>query len=253
MTKSWWHELYDDLLADMLLVRDDPNEVERTLRFVQRELALEPGAHIYDQCCGIGSLSVPLAHLGYQVTGVDQCEAYILRAREAAPDPSSLRFEAADACEFVAAEPCDAVLNWWTSFGYCPTDEENLRMLQRAYDSLKPGGRFALDYLNVPGILRSFQRHVVTRRLCEVGEVVLIRESEVDIARGTMEKLWSFQLPDGTQVERRSSVRLYMPHEVRAMLEAVGFSQVKLYGNVDSEALGLDSQRCIAVALKEAR
>lgn len=252
MTRSWWEELYDDLLADMLLVRDDHSEVERTLRFLQEALALEPGARIYDQCCGIGSLSAPLARLGYRVTGVDQCERYIERARQSACKDDGLQFVSADACEFVCQTPCDAAFNWWTSFGYAPTDEENLRMLRRAFESLAPGGRFALDTLHVPGILRSFQRHVVTRRSCEAGDVVLIRESDVDLARGTMEKLWSYQLPNGSHVDRRSSVRLYMPDQVRSMLFEVGFARVDLYGNIDSDAIGLDSPRCIAVAQKGA-
>ena len=249
---SWWQELYDDLLADVLLVRNDQNEVERTLRFLQQRLGLVPGSRVYDQCCGIGSLAIPLSNMGYQVIGVDQSERYIQRARRDAGGRAGLTLVAADACEYVCDEPCDAALNWWTSFGYAPSDEENLRMLQRAYDSLRPGGTFALDTLHVPGIFRSFQRHVVTRRACEAGEILLIRESDVDLTRGTMEKRWSYQLPDGTQVDKRSSVRLYMPHEVLAMLRQVGFARVDLYGSIDGDELVLDSRRCIAVAQKGA-
>jgi 2-polyprenyl-3-methyl-5-hydroxy-6-metoxy-1,4-benzoquinol methylase len=236
----------------MLLVRDDANEVERTLHFLQEKLLLTSGTRVYDQCCGIGSLSIPLASLGHQVVGVDQCARYIERAEQAKPEAIQLQFTAADACEFVCEEPCDAVFNWWTSFGYAPTDQQNLQMLRRAYESLKPGGRFALDYLNVPGILRNFQRHVVTRRSCELGDVVLIRESEIDLSRGTMEKIWSYQLPDGTHVNRSSSVRLYMPHEICEMFSEVGFEKVELYGNIAGEALLLDSQRCIAIGQKGA-
>lgn len=247
LSNPWWQELYDDLLADMLLVRDDPSEVERTLHFLQDKLALEPGARVYDQCCGIGSLSIPLASLGHRVVGVDQCARYVERAQQGSSRGAAPHFIAADASEYVCEESCDAAFNWWTSFGYAPTDEQNMMMLRRACESLKAGGRFALDYLNVPGILRNFQRHVVTRRTCELGEVVLIRESDIDLSRGTMEKVWSYQLPDGKHVARRSSVRLYMPHEIRAMLREVGFEKVELYGNIAGEALGLDSQRCIAV------
>ena len=36
---------------------------------VARALAVEPGQRVYDQCCGIGSLSVPLAQRGVFVAG----------------------------------------------------------------------------------------------------------------------------------------------------------------------------------------
>jgi SAM-dependent methyltransferase len=248
---TWWAELYDDLLAEVLLVRGDPADTARTLSYLISQLRLEPGSRVLDQCCGIGSLALPLAQAGYQVVGVDQAKGYVARARgEASRAGLSVELHAADAFEFVARPPCRAVLNWWTSFGYATDDETNLQMLLRAFESLEPGGRLALDVMNLPGVLRNFAPTVTLRRQTAHGEVELARESELDLARGELRKLWRYTLPDGRRVEHVSTVRLYMPHSLAELVRRAGFVDVVLHGELDASPLGLDSRRCILVATR---
>ena len=247
MSAAWVGPLYDDWLAEQLLVRDDA-ELEGTLAFLGDKLRLAPGRRVLDQCCGIGTLMMPLAARGIDVVGVDQAAGYVERARATASE-RGLRLEvhAADAGVFVPSAPVDAAFNWWTSFGYGATDEDNRPMLARAFSALVPGGRFALDTMNVPGILRHFQRDVILRRQTPRGEVVLLRETTLDLRAGRMNKRWSYFLGGERRVEHDSSVRMYMPEAIVGLLEGVGFVHVELYGSVAGEALGLDSGRLIAV------
>jgi SAM-dependent methyltransferase len=249
--EGWWQELYDDVLADVLLERADESEVKSTVDFLVKELGLRPKDCVFDQCCGIGSLSLPLAECGLSVSGVDQAAAYVERARHRARARDlDCRFVAGDAFEHMPAERCRGAFNWWTSFGYAETDGENARMLARAFESLEPGGRFALDTMNLPGVLRGFEERVVTRRQTPHGEVTLTRQSALDFSRGRLTKLWIFELPNGQRIERASSVRLYMPHTLRELFEAVGFRCCRFFGSVKGEALALDSPRCILVGEK---
>lgn len=292
---TWWADLYDDLLADQLLERDE-GTVEPTLDFLFDRLDLRAGDSVYDQCCGIGSLTVPLAARGLAAIGVDQAAGYVERARRDATnagvaaesqsvaqvssatvglpsgtahptplpelDPETRRpltgdqcefpngtatFTAADACEFVPPAPVDAVFNWWTSFGY-GTDAENQRMLDRAFESLRPGGRFALDTMNLPGVLRSFQRDTVLHRDTPRGRVLLLRETTIDLPSGRMLKDWTYFVNGRLETRHRSSVRLYLPDAVAAMLATAGFTGIELLGDLTGAALTLDSPRLIALA-----
>lgn len=254
MTTHWWNTLYDDLLADLLLARaeDDP-EVVATTGFLVERLQLEHGQRVFDQCCGIGSLALPLADAGLEVIGVDQASRYVDRAARIASERGlSARFFAGDAFDFVPAQPVHAAFNWWTSFGYTLDDERNAQMLRRAYESLLPGGRFALDTLNVAGILRGFQSHVVTKRATAHGEVVLWRDSTIDLPLGAMKKKWTYFVPNGERVEHESTVKLYLPDQIGALLRRVGFVDVTFFGDVRGGALGLDSPRCIAIGRRPA-
>jgi hypothetical protein len=86
------------------------------------------------------------------------------------------------------------------------------------------------------------------RRNTPRGEVLLLRESSVDLARGRMHKRWTYVHEGRVQVEHTSSVRLYMPDAIDAMLRRVGFVDVELTGGLDGSPVGLDSPRLIAIA-----
>lgn len=243
---GWWTELYDDLLADVLLEREE--EPTAVIDFLLGTLGVALGARLFDQCCGIGSLALPLARRGYAVVGCDLGAGYVERGRAKA-DGAGLRVDLhhADAFMFVPDTPCAGAFNWWTGFGYARDDARNLEMLRRAAEALIPGGRFVLDTMNVPGVLRAFRPTVHTVR----GEVRLTRESALDVDAGLLHKRWVYVDADGRTIERRSTVRLHTPWELRALLRTAGFADVRLLGDIDGRPLTVDSPRCIAVATKE--
>ncbi len=251
---AWWASLYDDLLADVLLVRGDDGDTARTLRYLTAQLHLTPGCRVFDQCCGIASLAIPLARAGHAVVGVDQAARYIERGRaDAAAAGAAVELHVGDAFEFVPRSPVRAAFNWWTSFGYALDDAQNARMLARAFEALEPGGRFALDVMNLPGVLRAFAPTVVTERETAGGRIKLVRDSRLDLAAGALHKRWTYHLPDGRTVEHDSTVRLHLPHTVAELLRGVGFAEVVLHGDTDGSPLALDSRRCILVASKAMR
>jgi SAM-dependent methyltransferase len=245
---SWWSSLYDDIIAEILLVRKDEEELRAIVVFLCERLGLRPGTTVLDQCCGIGSLALPLARRGVRVVGVDQCPGYVERARRgAAAEGLDCRFHVGDACDFVPGQPVDAVVNWGTSFGHAD-DAGNSRLLERAFEALRPGGRMVLDYQHVARVLREFQPVLLHRRAEGGGETLLIRESRLDLAGGALLQRWTFVFPDGRRDERQSAIKLYLPHALAAMLRACRFADVRFYGGVGGEELGLNSPRCIALA-----
>jgi len=244
MTTEWWPELYDDLLADVLL--EDASEVDATLRFLVEKLRLAPGARVFDQCAGTGRLSIPLAKWGADVVGVEQAARYVERARAAAQAANvTVRFDVGDAFEYAPDPPCTAAINWWTSFGYLPDDDANARMLRRAFEALVPGGRFALDYPNIANLYTVFRPHEITRR----GDITMLRESRLDLANGLLHKRWTFLR--GTQrVERDSTLKLYTPDRLGALLASVGFVELQMFGGLDGSPLALERPRCIVVGVR---
>ncbi|HJZ57088.1 MAG TPA: class I SAM-dependent methyltransferase [Gemmataceae bacterium] len=250
---DWWQSLYDDIVAELFMVRRDARENSRTAWFLIHTLGLDPGSTAFDQCCGIGTLSLPLAENGVRVVGVDQSAEYVRRASEAAAARGlPCQFHAADAFTFTSPTPCDAALNWNTGFGNAADDDRNRQMLCRAFESLKPGSRFLLDYQHVARVLRQFQHTLSYRLATPAGEVLLLREGEADLAAGALRQRWTFVLPDGTRRERHSLVRLYLPHELARLLAEAGFEEVEFLGGIDGEPLELDSPRCIALARRPA-
>lgn len=246
---GWWKDFYENTPFHLYLERHDPQELAATIAFLLRELHVEPGARLFDQCCGMGSLTLPFAQRGFIMTGVDLCESFIARAKaDTTLGDNKPQFFVGDAFEFVPAEPCDGAFNWYTSFGYSQDDDTNLKMIQRAFESLKPGAWFALDFMNVPMILRQFQSKMERKLETPEGDIAIVRDCNIDLERGLMEQVWHWNLPDGRKIDSDSTLRIYMPQELKKLFERAGFTEVKLFGGLNNEPLTLTSGRCIIVA-----
>jgi SAM-dependent methyltransferase len=250
----WWADFFDDTYADIGLTsasEQAEQRLEAAVAFIARVLELEPGDLVFDQCCGIGRLSLPLAAAGFRVIGVDQAATYTQRAQALADEAGlQCRFVAGDAFELVAPEPCAGAFNWFTSFGYHADDAVNRRMLDRAFESLVPGGRFALEYMSVPRILRDFRACHLDRVQSGGRELWLIQEPRFDFAAGMIRCDWTFMRPDESHEVRRVENRAYMPAEILSLLGAAGFEDLSLYGSIEGEPFDLESPRCIAVGRK---
>lgn len=245
----WWESLYDEHLASILLERRDEAAHRAELDFIEAQLQLEAGHRVFDQCCGIGSLALPLAQRGYDLHGIDLIEGYIRRARaEAEAADLSIDYLCGDAMKEGPGRVCDAAYNWWTSFGYAPDDGTNLGMLRRAHEALRPGGRFLLDTMNAPGVRRHFLPVVHSERETPAGRLQLTRFSALEDGGRSLHKRWCYRLPDGSEREHRSRVRLYDPDELAALFETAGFELLCFYGDVDASSMTSESRRCIILA-----
>ena len=99
-----------------------------------------PGAHVIDLGCGNGNLTVKMLTKGYDVLGVEQSPEMLDKARADHPEINLL---CADAVDFVAPEPVDAVfsnavLHW------IDAPRHDL-LLQHVAASLKMGGQFVFE------------------------------------------------------------------------------------------------------------
>jgi 2-polyprenyl-3-methyl-5-hydroxy-6-metoxy-1,4-benzoquinol methylase len=65
---GWWTSFFDQTYAHLGLEARDEAARERVVDTIIQLLGVTPRARIFDQCCGIGRLSVPLARRGYRTT-----------------------------------------------------------------------------------------------------------------------------------------------------------------------------------------
>ncbi|HIE95414.1 MAG: class I SAM-dependent methyltransferase [Fuerstiella sp.] len=252
---EWWKSFHLPEMADLFLDARLPEVLRDTTGFLMRELRLPPAAHVYDQCCGSGSLSIALTKQGLKLTGADLCKEYVDRANAATvvegdefTDGSKPEFFCADAFEFVPSMPCDGVFNWYSSFGYSSDDQRNQSMLMRAFESLKPGGWLALDIPNLPFLLRSFQTEMKHEGVSQGRNVSVVRQSRIDIDEGLLRQTWTWQIENEAPIIRYSALRLYLPHQIKRMLEGCGFQAITMFGDLASTAIELDSPRLIITA-----
>lgn len=229
MTRPWHEELFDEryltFYADVFAEGASADEVE----FIDRALALPPGASILDLGCGFGRHAIPLAQRGYRVTGFDASEHLLGVAKKMADSlGASLTWVHGDMRRLAGVAPVDACVCLYTVFGYFD-DDENAAVLSRIFDVVRPGGRLLLDVDNPISILphTPYERwdeapHGVRRERQRYDALTarLIGERTLFPKRGGR-----LDLPD-------SSVRVYPPHELGRMLTAAGFELEQIHGSL---------------------
>lgn len=202
---------------------------------------------VLDLGCGPGRFSIPLSHAGFAVTGVDLQPFLLAEARAyAAREQAAVAFVEADMRTFRRPEAFDLVINMYSSFGYFDDPEDDRRVLANAYASLRPGGVLVID-------LRSKElgaQHFAETLSTEMPDGALI------VQRTRISDGWSRSITTWTYVEGghaasyEVAVNLYSGAELRALLQAVGFGAVRLYGDLQGAPYDHRARRLVVVATK---
>jgi SAM-dependent methyltransferase len=140
-------------------------------------------------------------------------------------------------------ETFDAVVNWFTAFGYFD-DDENRRVLDGVRRSLRPGGRLLLELNHGPTLMTGFLPSVVTRR----GDDAMVDEHTYDASTGRVHTVRTI-LREGWTRATRFSTRLFAFPELRDWLVQAGFSHVEGFAG-DGGPLTVESRRLVVLTAR---
>lgn len=217
-------------------------QTDEEVELIWRLLELAPGVELLDLACGHGRIANRLAARGARVTGLDATPLFLERARaDAATRGVEVEYVEGDMRALPWRERFDAVVSWFTSFGY-HEDEELRRVLRGVREALRPGGTFLIDVNNLPAIMRRFQETSVTERDGDL--LVEIRRFEPRESRMYTDYV---AVRDGELRRYPIFVRMFTFPELRDWLLAAGFARVDAYGR-DGEPLTIEHRRLVAVA-----
>jgi SAM-dependent methyltransferase len=184
--------------------------------FLVDELGLAPPARILDAGCGPGRHAIALAALGFDVVGVDLSPDFIELARATAVEQGleqRAEFVVGDVRDLAYDGAFDAV--WCLcqgGFGLLGGYDE-LRVLPRFAQALRPGGRI---------VLSAFSAYFAVRHL-EAGE-------SFDAARGVNHERATVRGPDGDERGFDLWTTCFTPRELRLLATAAGLSVDAVYG-----------------------
>ena len=239
----WFETFFEGLYAEVLPYTFDEKQSLQQARLIKRLLKLRKGMRVLDIPCGAGRLTVPLAKMGLEMTGLDFTASFIRSARRAArKEDVKVCFIQQDMRKLDFDGEFDAAFNWFTSFGYF-SDAENLAFAARVYRALKPGGAFLIEATYKR---RPVAHHVMRQSEETIGGVIIKQRHRWEARTSRARSIWTFI--KGDCVERhRLNIRLYNGSEMRALLRKVGFRDVRLFGYPPLGRLSRHSYRFIAI------
>ncbi|MCK4761037.1 MAG: methyltransferase domain-containing protein [Candidatus Aminicenantes bacterium] len=237
----FWREVYPYLFPEIRFLGAG-EEIEKLLDLIDFK-----GETVLDLCCGPGRHSVALAQKGFSVTGVDRTALFLEKARALAKkDNAAVEWVLEDIRKFSRPGAFDLIVSLMTSFGYFEDEQENLNVLDMMYRNLKEGGIALFDMVGKECVARHFQATSST----ELGDGIIFLE------RHRIYNDWCRLSSDWIVIENGKaetftfSHSLYSGREIRELLLAAGFKEVKLFGDLDGGEYGVDSRRLVVAAKK---
>jgi len=243
-----WHESDEfwKIVGDVLFARSRIEEAGEHVDKIIKLLNLNPEMKVLDLCCGVGRHSIELAKRGYNVSGVDRTESYLEKAKKrAGSEGVSIDFAKEDARIFRRDNSYNLVMNLFTSFGFFGDQEDDRRVAENVYNSLKPGGIFLMELNSKDIILRDFSPRGWNR----IDDIYILEEREfVDSCAG-MKMKWII-IKDEKFNEVELTLRLYSATELRSLLISCGFGKIEIYGDLDGNPYDHKAKRLVVAAYK---
>ena len=151
-TTQWFASWFDTPYYHQLYKDRDHTEAQAFMDNLTNYLNLPEHGKILDLACGKGRHSIYLNSLGYDVTGADLSENSITYAKQF--ENETLHFKVHDMCQ-PYGEQFDAVFNLFTSFGYFPDEEDNLKTIKAIKSDLNDYGFGVIDFMNVNYVIEN--------------------------------------------------------------------------------------------------
>ena len=223
-------------------------EAPTVAQYVKGIAGLGEGDKILDAGCGLGRISVELAALGLDVTGVDIIQSELDAARESAEaEGVPLTLINHDLRSFQAREQFDCAINLYTSFGYCATIEEDMKILKNIADSVKTGGTLIMECTSRETAIMYFTAGEEFER---AGYKVVTHFEVVGAWEGLRSQWTLYPLESKQAIDHTFIQRLYPATFLRDKLIDFGYSKVNIYGDFDKSPYNEHARTMLIIGKK---
>jgi SAM-dependent methyltransferase len=222
----------------------DANQTQRQLNFLKRQL--QYGLAVLDVACGSGRHTIPLNSSGFDMVGIDVSSRLLEIARgHGAPKlvRGDLRFLPLKQCHF------DAAISMDTSFGYLPSEEEDLQSLTEVRRVLSLGGLFILDVFNRSYLVTKYAEKPPVPKWYEYPNFYL-QQTRTIINGNQLHDSWTIRTKKDNQEHFfEHTVRLYECQTLETILANSGFNVQAVYGDYEEQPYNPTTPRLIILAI----
>jgi ubiquinone/menaquinone biosynthesis C-methylase UbiE len=242
MREDVFDELFDEIYLTTYAVRLADHDSEAEAAAAARLAGVEPPAEILDAPGGFGRHSIPLAEGGFRVTSIDRSGVQQEEGRRRVGDAEWPRFVQADFRELPFDEArFDAVLCLFSSIGYRGEDADR-QTFGEFLRVLRPGGALVIETLHRDRLMTILQERGWEHL---EDDAVLLEERTFDYVAGEIETVHTLAPVGAARRSVTYRLRVYTATELTRMLEAVGFSDIDCFGDLEGAELSRETRLVI--------
>ena len=231
------------------------------------QLAAAANGPILELGCGSGRLLLPLARVGYTITGIDSSPEMLARARgrlaqEDTAVQSRVTLHQADMTSFALpdAPPFGLAIIPYNTLFHLDT-AQIVATLRQVKSCLGANGRLFIDVANPVDIANTPEDSLLSLENVltdpETGELIVhLASNRLDMAEQTLHITWIYDVsaPDGGPVHRTVAHGAYhyrYPHQLELLLQEAGFKLLHLWGDYDQSPYDETSDRLLLLAIQK--
>lgn len=202
--------------------------------------------HILDIACGTGEYSVSLAHLNYQVTGLDLSEQMIQYAQtKAINEQVKVNFRVQNMLDLTEQSQFEGIICIGNSLVHLDSKSEVKQALTAMYLALKPHGTVIIQVINYDLIL---EKKLPGLSTVTNQEFSFYRNYEFDGSKIHFKT----RLTDGLRVFVDETLLFPLKHQsLLDLLTAAGFRDIKTVGGFSHESFDLKQDITYVVTAKK--
>jgi ubiquinone/menaquinone biosynthesis C-methylase UbiE len=243
--ENWYTGLFDEL-GEYWVEIADSRATNKEAEFIGE--VLKAKGLLLDLCCGTARHSLVLAEKGWNIVGLDISSRLLrvakgrMRGKHVFPlvrgDMQHLPFR---------ANTFSIVISMFTSFGYLPSEAEDMKSLKETVRALDQNGRFLIDIANREHLFRVFQK----KDWGEFASFYMLEKRTLDAKASKLHSRWTIlDKKEGKVRAFNHDLRLYTLPQLRGMLRKAGLKVEEVYGDYDQQALQQESPRLIVLTKK---
>ncbi|MGG4504566.1 class I SAM-dependent methyltransferase [Heyndrickxia sporothermodurans] len=240
--------VYDFLMQDV--------PYDKWLEFFQKKANIynAPGKKVMDLACGTGELSIRLAKLGYQVTGVDLSEDMLMvTSQKANKESVQLSLFQQNMSQLEGLGLYDVITVFCDSLNYLTSPHEVQESFKRIHDHLQVNGLFFFDIHSIYKMEHIFSNQTFTEIEDEVSYIWNCFEGENPYS--VEHELTFFVLDEKTDQYSRfdelHKQRTYTEDDYHLWLNEAGFDVLEVSADFANEKPKEDSERIFFVCRKK--
>ena len=224
------------------------------------EVARASKGPILEVACGTGRVLLPIRRAGFDIDGFDSSPAMIARLREKAQAGGlAVRADVADMREFSMGRRYARLICAFNGFAHCETTEDQLRVLKRCREHLKPEGALIIhmsypgpEYWSAPEGAPVLEQQV---KRPGGGRIQLWDNRKKDVVNQRQDsemEIWELAGSDRPKTVHKfsTSQRWVYRFELELLLRAAGFRRWEIFGDFDGSPLKASEDQMIAWAFK---
>lgn len=272
LTDKFYRTNVFDMMGNYWAEIADKSSTEKQIALIKSVIGKE--GLVLDLACGTGRHSIPLSMEGYGMVGLDGSPTLL---RIAKSRWSQLQVVLGD-MQFLPFKPdvFSAAVNMDTSFGYLPSEQDDLQSLNELRRTLRGDGVFLLDVFNREHMIQTYSSGGIRQILAKMEERLmlgllvptgllkelhgffrwkeypsffLLQKRTVNSKGERLSDLWVIcDKGSGLVKVFRHTVRLYHFEQLRALLLRAGFLVSSVLGGYERQNFSGDSTRLIMVA-----